>query len=408
MYLKDDAATILVVGGEKSQYPNPTALKRLSVPCDLRFLKPMEELVAACRSRRPSLLVLDLDNVGAPLGLIANVRAAALEREPTIILIGNDIQDHQRTQAVELGVAEVMERPATEAELQTRLLTHVRLRFALHQAQERVAALEGALTDRTQRLNGAVDLLRAAEKRLSEFTKDNRKGNDVVAGAAHELRTPLHAILGFAELIRDQVHGPAGDARYPEYAIDIHQAATHMLTLVDGTLDLARAESGAEQLEIREVDIGRAVQDSARMLRQVAEGSGVTLNIAIPDTPLRIRTDPEKVRQIVLNLASNAIKFTPRGGRVTVEVQGVDDGGAIILVIRDTGIGIAPQDIATAMKPFGQVRQPDRPHPKGTGLGLPLTRRFVEMLGGHLDISSIPGRGTVVSVRLPADAPEQP
>ncbi|MFV3128771.1 sensor histidine kinase [Niveispirillum sp. KHB5.9] len=402
MHLKDDPATILVVGGDKSRYPAAATLKRLTQAVDLRFLRSEDELLATCRARRPGLLVFDLAGVGAPLGLVANVRATELPVEPTIILIGDDILPQQRTQATELGVLEVMERPDTLAELQVRLLAHLRLR-------DRLAKAEQAAEERGQRLADALNLLKAAERKLLDQVphaeREGKRGTEVVTSAAHELRTPLHAIIGFSELIRDAIHGPHSDARYGEYAVDIHQAATHMLTLVDGTLDLARAESGADQLDIRDIDIGRTVQDSARMLRQLAEGTGITLDIKIPDAPLRIRTDPEKVRQIVLNLASNAIKFTPHGGRVTVEVAGLDDGGAVILVIRDTGIGIASQDLATAMKPFGQVRQPDKPHPKGTGLGLPLTRRFVEMLGGALEISSVPGQGTVVSVRLPPNAP---
>lgn len=401
MPLKEKPATILVVGGDISRYP-AAAMKRLAPAVDLLLLPAEDELLAACRARRPEVLVFDLAGVAAPLGLVANVKAADLPVDPIIILIGDGILPLQRTQAIELGVLEVMERPETIAELRVRLLAHVRLR-------NRLAKAEHMAEEREQRLTEALLLLKAAERKLLDQTqKPERAGRnsaEVLAGATHELRTPLHAIIGFSELIRDAAHGPHTDPRYGEYAGDIHQAATHMLALVDGTLDLARAEAGADQLDIREIDIGRTVQDSARMLRQLAEGTGVTLDIKVPDTPLRIRTDPEKVRQIVLNLASNAIKFTPNGGRVTVEVAGLDDGGAVILVIRDTGIGIANQDLETAMKPFGQVRRPDRPHPKGTGLGLPLTRRFVEMLGGILEIASAPGQGTVVSVRLPAEVP---
>ncbi|MBP7337043.1 hybrid sensor histidine kinase/response regulator [Niveispirillum sp.] len=404
MHLKENPATILVIGGDKSRYPAPAALKRLTPPVDLRFLPTEEGVLSICRSHQPALMVVDLNGIGAPLGLVCNVKAADLPLDPTIIMVGDDVTPQQRTQAVELGVLEVMERPETLAELQIRLLAHLHLRQRLSQAEQ-------VATERNQRLNEALDLLKAAQRKLLDQAQkperaSQRSTSDVLAGAAHELRTPLNAIIGFSELIRDEAHGPHGDPRYGEYAVDIHQAATHMLTIVDGTLDLARAEAGAEPLDIRDIDIGRTVQESARMLRQLAEGTGINLDIKVPDIPLRIRTDPEKIRQIVLNLASNAIKFTPRGGRVTVEVAGLDDGGAVILVIRDTGIGIPTQEIATAMRPFGQVRQADRPHPKGTGLGLPLTRRFVEMLGGELDISSVPGKGTVVSVRLPSDAPD--
>ncbi len=402
MYVKDDPPTILVVGGDKDRYPAPAALKRSTPAVDLRFLRKTEDLLAVCRDRRPLLIIVDLHHVEAPLGLTANIRAADLPVDPTIIMIGDTITPDQRIQALELGVAEVMDRPDSMEELSLRLLSCARLRH-------RLALAERCAADRSQKLADALALLKAAERKLLDqggrATEDSRRNAEVVAGAAHELRTPLHAIIGFSELIRDDAHGPHADDRYREYAVDIHQAATHMLAIVDGTLDLARAEAGADTLDVRDIDIGAAVRDSTRMLRQLADGSGVDLHVVIPDKPLRIRTDPDKIRQIVINLASNAIKFTPRGGRVTVEVGGIDDGGAVILIIRDTGIGIAAHDMPMAMKPFGQVRRTDRPHPKGTGLGLPLTRRFVEMLGGVLDINSVPGKGTVVSVRLPASAP---
>ncbi|QJE73431.1 HAMP domain-containing histidine kinase [Aerophototrophica crusticola] len=296
------------------------------------------------------------------------------------------------------------------ATLLARIALCLRARLKQRALVGRVQKLEAGLNDRNQRLADAMDLLRAAERRLSDLARQSegklRQRTDMMANAAHELRTPLHAIIGFADLIRQEAYGKVGDPRYAEYADDIHQAARQLLDLVDGTLDLARAESGADGLDIREVDIGRAVQDSVRMLRQLADGSGVTLKVVVPDTPLRIRTDPEKVRQIVLNLASNAIKFTPSGGTVTVEVTRAPDDGAIIMVVRDTGIGMSSQDIPTALRPFGQVRRPDRPHPKGTGLGLPLTKRFVELLGGRLEIESQPGKGTMVRVVLPATAPQ--
>ncbi|MFV3075837.1 sensor histidine kinase [Niveispirillum fermenti] len=405
MSTKDGITTILVAGGRAAYYPAPAPLERLTPPAALRFLRVGDTPLSACRAIAPTLLVLDMACLDDPLAVVADIRAAGLPVEPGILLIGDAIAPGLRVRALELGALEAMDRPGEIDELQARLLAHAH-------RQQRLMTAEQTAAERACRLTEVLELLKRAERKLltqgqEPAATEVTPGIDTLSRAAHELRTPLHAILGFAELIRDAAHGPHADPRYGDYAIDIHQAATHLLALVDGTLDLARVEAGAETLNIRDIDIGRTVQDSARMLWRLAEGSGITLDVNIPQTPLRIRTDPEKVRQIVLNLASNAIKFTPRGGRVTVEVNEATGGGAVILVIRDTGIGIAAQDLPTAMKPFGQVRQADKPHPKGTGLGLPLTRRFVEMLGGTLDIDTAPGIGTVISVRLPASTPER-
>lgn len=364
------------------------------------------EVNAACRADPPLLVILvgDLEQVFA---LADAVLMAGMAPPPPIFALLTSEGAAAYLKALEAGITDVVLDSAPRAEVVIRVGNLIRFQQALLMAQARNGELERQLEERTQRLQEAVDVLRAAERRLNDqlalARDESRKKSELMATAAHELRTPLNAIVGFSDLIRTEAYGPLGDSRYKEFSNDIHSAASHMSALVDGTLDLAKAESGTETLDMRNVDIGRVVQDSVRMLHQAARAGGVLLDVIVPPRPLMIRTDPEKVRQVVLNLASNAVKFTPRGGRVTVEVAASPSQGAIIMVIRDTGIGIAPQDIGTAMRPFGQVKQPDRPHPKGTGLGLPLTRRFIEMLGGEMEIASQPGRGTVVTVRLPAD-----
>lgn len=410
MSYAESAPSILLVSGGKSPLLVPEGLCVDGMSPALHRVAEAHEVLPACRRLSPDLVLVDAPTVAGPLGLLADVAAADLPWPPALLLVADDPDGRMRDQALGLGAWDLLPRPVDRATLLARVGLCLRARLKHRGLAERVQKLEYGLNDRNQRLADAMDLLRAAERRLSELARQSegklRQRSDMMASAAHELRTPLHAIIGFADLIRQEAYGKVGDPRYAEYADDIHQAARQLLELVDGTLDLARAESGADGLEIREVDIGRAVQDSVRMLRQLADGSGVTLRVVVPDTPLRIKTDPEKVRQIVLNLASNAIKFTPAGGTVTVEVARSPDDGAIIMVVRDTGIGMSSQDIPTALRPFGQVRRPDRPHPKGTGLGLPLTKRFVELLGGRLDIESQPGKGTMVRVVLPAAAPQ--
>ncbi|HYC06004.1 MAG TPA: hybrid sensor histidine kinase/response regulator [Azospirillaceae bacterium] len=396
----DDSRTNLHFIGDLLRQAGYGAVETLADP---------REALRACKEFRPDVLILDyvmphLDG----LGVMEALEAADLAPRPAVLMLTGKSERDLRVAALERGANDFVSKPCDRHELLARVANLAQMQYLRRQLLEQNQRLEAVVAERTARLQEAIDVLRQAETRLetqlARSEQRNRDKSEFLANAAHELRTPLNAVIGFAELLRAQVHGPVGDPRYVEYAGDIHQAGTHLLDLVEGTLDLAKAESGKGRLEIRSVDVGRVVSDSVRLLRTLAEGSGVILNVDVPATPLTIRTDPEKVRQIVLNLASNAVKFTPKGGRVTVEVKPETDGGALILVVRDTGVGMAPQDLATAMKPFGQVRgaSPHAGH-KGTGLGLPLTRRFVEMLGGSMEISSTPGAGTTVTIRLPPD-----
>ncbi|HYE48384.1 MAG TPA: hybrid sensor histidine kinase/response regulator [Azospirillaceae bacterium] len=404
-----DGTTILVVDDSRTNLLFVTDLLRQAGYRSVHGVTDPREAVAQVRALQPDVLILDyvmphLDGIG----VIDALNASGLEVRPAIIMLTGKAERELRIAALERGARDFVNKPCDKHELLARVANTAQVQFLQRQLQQQNTLLEGMVAERTQRLQEAIDVLRQAERRLADALerseRENRDKSEFLANAAHELRTPLNAIIGFSEMIRDQVYGPLGDRRYGEFAGDIHQAGTHLLALVEGTLDLAKAESGRTQLEVRETDVGRVVADSVRMLRTMADGSGVKLTLRVPDEPLTIRTDPEKIRQIVLNLASNAIKFTPKGGQVSVEVAPGPGDGALIMVVRDTGVGIAPEDMATALRPFGQVRAAvQRPGQKGTGLGLPLTRRFVEMLGGTLDIASEVGRGTVVTVRLPAD-----
>lgn len=259
----------------------------------------------------------------------------------------------------------------------------------------------------TRKLNEARALLREAEERMSrlEARDQARQKNDreVTAYLAHEVRTPLNAILGFSEILKDQRFGPLGDPRYPGYAADIHNSATHLAAICDDALDFAKAEAGREPITVEPVSVVDIFDRAVSMMHGLAESSGVRLRVEIePDFP-ELRTDGSKLLQVVLNLATNAIKFTPPGGSVKLKARIDKFRGAMLLVIRDTGIGMTPSEVDVAMQPFGQVGQPLRGRPQGTGLGLPLTRALVERLGGQLEIVSRPGAGTVITVLLPRE-----
>lgn len=257
----------------------------------------------------------------------------------------------------------------------------------------------------TRKLDEARALLRETEERLSKIeartaaaTKSN---SEIAAYLAHELRTPLNVILGFSDILKEQRFGPVGNARYVGYAVDIYNSAAHLARVCEDAMNLAKAEAGQDQLKIENVDIVAVFDRAVSMVRGLSESSGVRLKVEIePEFPM-LRTDGSKLLQIVLNLATNAIKFTPSGGRVKLKARTDRARGALILIIRDTGIGMAQQDVATAMRPFGQVGQPIRGRPQGIGLGLPLTRAIVERLGGRLGIATQPGAGTVITVQFP-------
>jgi signal transduction histidine kinase len=226
----------------------------------------------------------------------------------------------------------------------------------------------------------------------------------VVAELAHELRTPLSAICGFSDMMRRQQFGPI-PPRYREYAEDIHSAGMHVLQVINGFLDVTKAEARQEPLAVSMVDIGTIVSDSVKLMAAEAEKTGVDLRLMVKPGIEEVQTDRAKLMQIVLNMTSNAVKFTPSGGSVTVEVGPDAGGGAYFIVIRDTGVGIDPSDLAEVTRTLGQSRGGTASKPKGSGFGMPLTRQYVQMLGGTLTITSRPGHGTAVTIRLPKSLP---
>jgi len=229
----------------------------------------------------------------------------------------------------------------------------------------------------------------------------SRAKSTFLANMGHELRTPLNAIIGFSELIRDAAYGPLGSGRYREAAADIHASGRHLLEIINDVLDLVQAEAGTMAVARGGFDAAELVREVARLLAEQAEAAGIELATRIPQGPVRIESDEAKVRQILLNLAGNAIDFTPAGGAVSIALRFEREPGGIELVVSDSGIGIAPEDIPKALAPFSQIDDGLARKRDGTGLGLPLSRTFAELLGGSLEIDSRPGGGTRVSVVLP-------
>jgi signal transduction histidine kinase len=237
-----------------------------------------------------------------------------------------------------------------------------------------------------------------AAKETAEIA--SRSKSEFLANISHELRTPLNAIIGFSEIMREQIFGPLGSPQYLEYTGDVLDSAHHLLDVINDILDIAKAEAGKLELTEEAVDVSQIVGAATRLVQERAQRSQVILRTDLPNPP-QLHADERKLKQILINLLTNSIKFTPAGGMVTVGSR-VAETGDFLLTIADTGIGIAEEDIATALAPFGQVDSRLNRKYEGTGLGLPLCNAMVKLHGGELTIASVVGEGTTVTIRLPA------
>ena len=219
---------------------------------------------------------------------------------------------------------------------------------------------------------------------------------------SHELRTPLNAINGFSEIMAGEMYGPVGDSRYRDYARDILSSGQHLLALINDILDMAKIEAGKLTMRFEPVCLEEIAEDALRLVRNRADAAGLSLILDFVDLP-DVEADHRAVKQVLLNLLSNSIKFTPRGGKITVRAELRDDplGQRIRVGVQDTGIGISPQDLERLARPFEQVESQHSKTTQGTGLGRALTKSLVEMHGGLLDLKSAPGQGTLVSFALP-------
>jgi two-component system, cell cycle sensor histidine kinase PleC len=222
------------------------------------------------------------------------------------------------------------------------------------------------------------------------------------ANMSHELRTPMNAIVGFSDILRHQRFGPMQNDRYLEFAGDINDSAQHLLDLINNLLDLAKLEAGGFDIRDAEaIELEDGIEMAIRLLRPLATQQQVQVKVEIAEPGLHIMAIERMMRQILINLLSNAIKFTPPEGQVTITLSS-NAAGEAVLEVRDTGIGMSPADIRAAFMPFGQVNSMLSRKHAGTGLGLPLAKAMVELNHGRLDLRSMPGEGTTVTLTFPA------
>ena len=267
---------------------------------------------------------------------------------------------------------------------------------ALSEAHER---MEQRVEERTVELRRNEHNLRLAR---DEAEAANRAKSEFLAAMSHELRTPLNAIIGFSEIIERETFGPVGTAKYGDYAHDINASGHHLLSVINDILDLSKIEFGEEDLREESTDVPGLVRSALTLVGQRSEERGLELVVEIPDKLPPLWADARKVKQILVNLLTNSIKFTEPGGKVTIRAWCPTDGGHAVQVI-DTGIGISPADLPKALSRFGQVDSDLNRQYEGSGLGLPLAKAFAEAHGGDLELLSEVGVGTTVTVRFPAE-----
>lgn len=219
--------------------------------------------------------------------------------------------------------------------------------------------------------------------------------SDFLAKVSHELRTPLNAIMGFSETMSSEMFGPLGDPHYRDYIGDIYDSGKHLLNLINDILDLSKMEAGKLEIRPEILDVRQVISDCVRIMRGRAESVGIVLKTAVPDHEVNLKLDEVRLRQILLNLLSNSIKFTPEGGHIRIGLRKLKAGWK--LFVQDTGPGMTERELEKALSPFDQVLSADISHPEGTGLGLPLTKALVELMDGTFKIQSKKGKGTTVS-----------
>ena len=273
------------------------------------------------------------------------------------------------------------------------------LLMANYQTRARMLLLE-------QERGGLIDNLKTAKAdsdaaRLRAETASMAK-SAFLANMSHELRTPLNAILGFSEIIHTKAMGAAAMDQYAEYGGYIHGSGEHLLSLINDILDLAKIEAGRLTLRETELDLNALMDDTVRMMSGKADAAGITLVSQIDPSFPNVYGDERALRQMLVNLASNAIKFTPPGGRVTAFADVLGDG-ALSFGIDDTGVGIAPEEHEKVFESFGQGRHDAVLADKGTGLGLPIVKGLAEAHGGSVMLNSVPNEGTRVTVILPKE-----
>jgi len=346
----------------------------------------------------PAAAVVDAD--GAVVGLVnrliylaryARPYAPELYSKKPVLRLANaePLVVDEKVQASELGAMLLAENP--DALIECFVVTR-------HGRYSGMVTGEALLRSKVElAMSREVELRQA----LGAATASSKAKGDFLALMSHELRTPLNAIISFSEVLGAELFGPLGHARYKEYARDVHGAGKHLLALINDILDLSKAEAGKFELSDEEIVPVDLAVECLRLMRVKAEEAGLKLETRFAQGLPNLVVDRLRLKQVLLNLLSNALKFTPAGGRITLSA-GQNANGDFVLAVRDTGIGMAPEAIPLALEPFRQIASPLSRTQEGTGLGLSLVKSLIECHGGTLELESALNQGTTARLVLPA------
>ncbi|WP_119422693.1 sensor histidine kinase [Desertibaculum subflavum] len=350
-------------------------------------------------SADPDLITLAVVDAGRPVGLV--------NRHDLLLTLA---RDYGRALYALKPVTVLMD----AAPLIVDVGTDVDLLQAHIVAESPSALVRGFLVVKEGRYAGvctALSLLRLTVLRSEQRSRDleaarheamlaSRSKSQFLANMSHELRTPLNAIIGFSEVLQTELYGPLGTARYAEYAGDIHASGQHLLAIINDILDMAKIEAGRMELRETAATAEALIHSTVRIITEQVRIARLQLSVDIV-TPVRLRLDERAARQMLLNLLSNAIKFTPPTGRIVVQAS-LRASGEFAIDVRDTGIGIAPEELDRVLRPFGQVDNELTRRHAGTGLGLSLVKALIELHGGRLAVEPAPGGGTLATLLFPA------
>jgi signal transduction histidine kinase len=340
-----------------------------------------EDALRLCNQQKPDLMIVDV--VMPRMDGFELCRRLRNQPETALlpILMATGLDDVASIgQAYEAGATDFIPKPLTWI-----MLIH-RVRYML-----RAARAFAAIRENQERLLRAIDAAETANRTKTEF----------LANMSHELRTPLNAIIGFSELMRTQTYGPISE-QYLEYILHIGESGEHLLRILTDILEYSQAEIKRLTLFEEELDLEAVVTQSSNVIEDMARKAEIAYSVEIERNLPKFRGDASKIRQLLINLLGNAVKFTPAGGSIWLNAGRAADGG-LHLLIRDTGIGIAPDKMAIALAPFGQVESAFARSRGGVGLGLPLSTTLAQLHGGALTLSSEVGKGTVAQVSLPSE-----